>query len=95
MIVLSNGIEIIPGEGHNLQEFSKSLIQEGGAKELSGINFSVVQSTKDTDFLLKQEKIYHTKKLNSPDNDLAIDDDSDDEDFSKQKQSIPEKSLAL
>ncbi|CAG8848966.1 44578_t:CDS:2, partial [Gigaspora margarita] len=49
-VVLSNGMEVtvfIPGEGHNLQEFSNSFIQG--------------------------------------------DDDSDDEDFSKQKQFIPEK----
>ncbi|KAF0537214.1 30S ribosomal protein S12 [Gigaspora margarita] len=84
-------MEVIPSEGHNLQEFFNSLIQGGGAKNLSRINFSVVRSTKNTE----GEKIYHTKKLNSSDNDLAMNDDSDDEDFSKQKQSIPEKSLAL
>jgi len=33
----------IPGEGHNLQEFSNVLIQGGGAQDLPGVGSSVVR----------------------------------------------------
>ena len=33
----------IPGEGHNLQEFSNVFIQGGGAQDLIGVSYSVVR----------------------------------------------------
>lgn len=48
---LSNGKEVIvyiPGEGHNLQEHSVVLIQGGGVRDLSGVNYRVIRGTLDT-----------------------------------------------
>ncbi|CAG8840453.1 24483_t:CDS:1, partial [Gigaspora margarita] len=53
---LSNRIEVtvfIPSEGYNLQEFSNLLIQGGGAKDLSEMNFSMVCGTKNTEGVKK------------------------------------------
>lgn len=50
-IRLSTGKEVtvyIPGEGHNLQEHSVVLIEGGGVKDLSGINYRVIRGTLDT-----------------------------------------------
>jgi small subunit ribosomal protein S12 len=47
---LSNGKEVtvyIPGEGHNLQDFSNVLIHGGGAQDLSGVQYSVVRGYKE------------------------------------------------
>jgi len=41
-VVLSNKMEVtvyIPGEGHNLQDFSSVLIQGGGAQEHQGFEY--------------------------------------------------------
>ncbi|CAG8799378.1 18568_t:CDS:2, partial [Gigaspora margarita] len=70
-VVLSNGMEVtvfIPGEEHNLQEFSNFLIQGGGAKYLSRINFSVVCGTKDTEGVKnrKQDRSLYGKKKEAP-----------------------------
>lgn len=48
---LSNGKEVIvyiPGEGHNLQEHSVVLIQGGGVRDLSGVNYRVIRGALDT-----------------------------------------------
>lgn len=48
---LSNGKEVvvyIPGEGHNLQEHSVVLIQGGGIRDLSGVNYRIIRGTLDT-----------------------------------------------
>jgi small subunit ribosomal protein S12 len=37
----------IPGEGHNLQEHSSVLIQGGGAKDLAGVQYSIIRGTLD------------------------------------------------
>lgn len=37
----------IPGEGHNLQEHSSVLIQGGGAKDLAGVQHSVIRGALD------------------------------------------------
>jgi small subunit ribosomal protein S12 len=48
---LTNGKEVvvyIPGEGHNLQEHSVVLIQGGGIRDLSGVNYRIVRGKLDT-----------------------------------------------
>ena len=48
-VKLSNGEEVtvyIPGEGHNLQEFSNVLVQGRGAKDLTGVKYRVVRGHK-------------------------------------------------
>lgn len=45
-VKLSNGKIVtvyIPGEGHNLQEYSNVFIQGRGAKDLSGVKYRVVR----------------------------------------------------
>ncbi|RHZ37279.1 30S ribosomal protein S12 [endosymbiont GvMRE of Glomus versiforme] len=51
-VELSNGKEItayIPGEGHNLQETSKVLVQGGRIQDLPGVNFVIIRGTRDTE----------------------------------------------
>lgn len=66
---LSNGIRVnayIPGEGHNLQEYSNVLIRGGRVKDLPGIKYHLVRGKYD--FVgLKARKTarskYGTKKV--------------------------------
>src|SRR5690606_37865280 len=47
---LSNQTEVIsyiPGEGHNLQEYSVVLIREGRVKDLPGVRYAVVRGAID------------------------------------------------
>jgi len=51
-VVLKNKKEItvyIPGEKHNLQEYSSVLISGGGAKDLSGVKYHVIRGHADTE----------------------------------------------
>ncbi len=34
----------IPGEGHNLQEYSRVLFRGGGPKDLPGVHFSAIRN---------------------------------------------------
>lgn len=69
-VVLSNKKEVtvyIPGEGHNLQDFSNVLVQGGGAQDLPGVSFSVVRGYKrgDTEGVEGRKQgrsLYGTKK---------------------------------
>ena len=48
---LTNGIEAnayIPGEGHNLQEYSIVLIEGGRVKDLPGVRYHIVRGSLDT-----------------------------------------------
>ena len=48
---LTNGKRIsayIPGEGHNLQEYSSVLIRGGRVKDLPGVRYHVIRGTLDT-----------------------------------------------
>jgi small subunit ribosomal protein S12 len=70
-IVLSNKMEItayIPGEGHNLQDFSNVLIQGGGAQDLPGVKFSVIRGVKDAEGVKerKQSRSIYGKKKAKP-----------------------------
>jgi len=66
---LSNGLKVmsyIPGEGHNLQEYSTVLIRGGRVKDLPGIKYHTIRGV--LDFIgLKHRKTsrskYGTKKL--------------------------------
>ena len=47
---LTNGIEVIayiPGEGHTLQEHSIVLVQNGGPKDLPGVNYRIIRGKFD------------------------------------------------
>ena len=49
-IRLTNGFEVIgyiPGEGHNLQEHSVVMIRGGRVKDLPGVRYHVIRSTRD------------------------------------------------
>jgi len=46
---LSNNMEVtayIPGEGHNLQEYSTVLINGGGVRDLPGVKFHIIRGAK-------------------------------------------------
>lgn len=48
---LSNGVEVnayIPGEGHNLQEYSVVLIRGGRVKDLPGVKYHIIRGAGDT-----------------------------------------------
>ena len=48
---LTNGIEVtayIPGEGHNLQEYSIVLIEGGRVKDLPGVRYHIIRGVLDT-----------------------------------------------
>lgn len=48
---LTNGKEVnayIPGEGHNLQEFSIVLVRGGRVKDLPGVRYHIVRGALDT-----------------------------------------------
>lgn len=67
-IKLSNGLKInayIPGEGHNLQEYSNVLIRGGRVKDLPGIKYKIVRGKFDLSGLLNRKTSrskYGTKK---------------------------------
>ena len=67
-VLLSNGRRIniyIPGEGHNLQEYSSVLIFGGGAQDLSGTNYSAIRGKLDLEGVKGRKQgrsIYGTKK---------------------------------
>jgi len=47
---LSNGREVIayiPGEGHNLQEYSNVLVRGGRVKDLPGVRYHIVRGVYD------------------------------------------------
>ncbi|CAH1768199.1 13658_t:CDS:2, partial [Entrophospora sp. SA101] len=51
-VVLSNKREVtayIPGEGHNLQDYSNVLIQGGRTQDLPGVKFVIIRGTRDTE----------------------------------------------
>ena len=48
---LTNGNEVnayIPGEGHNLQEYSIVLVRGGRVKDLPGVRYHIVRGALDT-----------------------------------------------
>ena len=48
---LTSGYEVtayIPGEGHNLQEYSIVLVRGGKVKDLAGVRYTIVRGTLDT-----------------------------------------------
>ena len=70
-VCLTNNMKVnvyIPGEGHNLQEYSTVLIRGGRVKDLPGIKYKLVRGKLDF-FGLKSRKtsrsLYGTKKLKS------------------------------
>merc|ERR1712039_575646 len=49
-VKLSTGVEVtayIPGEGHNLQEFSSVLMSGGRRKDLVGVQYTLVRGVRD------------------------------------------------
>lgn len=69
-VSLSNGMEVtvyIPGEGHNLQEYSSVLICGGGAQDLPGVKYHVVRGNLDCAGVENRKQgrsLYGTKKEN-------------------------------
>lgn len=67
-VSLSNNVEVtvyIPGEGHNLQEYSSVLIQRGGAQDLVGVSHSVIRGKLDcagVEGRKQGRSLYGTKK---------------------------------
>ncbi|HXN54517.1 MAG TPA: 30S ribosomal protein S12 [Mycoplasmatales bacterium] len=67
-VSLSNNVEVtvyIPGEGHNLQEYSSVLVKGGGAQDLVGVNHSVVRGKLDcagVEGRKQGRSLYGTKK---------------------------------
>lgn len=56
----------IPGEGHNLKEYSSVIIRGGRVKDLPGIKYHIVRGKLDFSGLLKRKTSrskYGTKKL--------------------------------
>ena len=55
---LSNGgilIAYIPGEGHNLQEFSSVLVRGGRVKDLPGVKYHLIRGNLDFSGLAKRK----------------------------------------
>lgn len=67
-VKLSNGMEVtayIPGEGHNLQEYSIVLVRGGRVKDLPGVRYHIVRGKYDTlgvERRKQQRSKYGTKK---------------------------------
>lgn len=65
---LTNGLKLnayVPGEGHNLQEYSSVLIRGGRVKDLPGIKYKLIRGKLDFKGLLKRKTSrskYGTKK---------------------------------
>jgi len=68
-VKLSNKKEItayIPGEGHNLQEYSVVLVRGGRVQDMPGVKYHLVRGVYDFERLLlrkKKRSKYGTKKL--------------------------------
>jgi small subunit ribosomal protein S12 len=69
-VILKNKKEItvyIPGEKHNLQEYSSVLISGGGAQDLPGVKYHVVRGCADTEGVKERKQgrsLYGNKKVN-------------------------------
>lgn len=67
---ISNGIKVnvyIPGEGHNLKEYSSILVRGGRVKDLPGIKYHLIRGKYDFKGLIKRKTSrskYGTKKYN-------------------------------
>ena len=65
---LSNGFEVtayIPGEGHNLQEYSVVLVRGGRVKDLPGVRYHILRGTLDTQGVTTRKQrrsLYGAKK---------------------------------
>lgn len=58
-------IVYIPGEGHNLQEHSSTLVRGGSVRDLGGVNYRVVRGVLDTAGVKDRKKgrsLYGVKK---------------------------------
>merc|ERR1712039_509622 len=58
-VKLSTGVEVtcyIPGEGHNLQEFSSVMIRGGGRKDLVGVKYILIRGAGDLQGVEKRRK---------------------------------------
>src|SRR6185503_3811502 len=70
-VILKNKKEItvyIPGEKHNLQEYSSVLISGGGAQDLPGVKYHVICGCGDTEGVKDRKQgrsLYGTKKAKS------------------------------
>ena len=56
---LTNGIEVsayIPGEGHNLQEYSTVLVRGGRVKDLPGVRYHIVRGTLESSGVEKRRQ---------------------------------------
>ncbi|WNE41255.1 MAG: 30S ribosomal protein S12 [Mycoplasmataceae bacterium] len=68
-VILKNKKEVtvyIPGEKHNLQEYSSVTIMGGGAQDLPGVKYSVVRGQGDTEGVKDRKQgrsLYGTKKV--------------------------------
>jgi len=69
-IKLSNGLKVesyIPGEGHNLKEYSAVLMRGGRVKDLPGVRYHNIRGTYDFQSLKNKKTArskYGTKKAN-------------------------------
>jgi small subunit ribosomal protein S12 len=55
-------VAYIPGEGHNLKEYSKVLMRGGRVKDLPGVKYHLIRGVKKLDFLgLKNRKQSRSK----------------------------------
>lgn len=67
-VILKNKKEVgvyIPGEGHNLQEYSSVLISGGGAQDLPGVKYHVIRGYGDSEGVKNRKQgrsLYGTKK---------------------------------
>jgi len=70
-VILKNKKEItvyIPGEKHNLQEYSSVLISGSGAQDLPGVKYHIVRGHADTEGVKDRKQgrsLYGTKKAKS------------------------------
>lgn len=67
-VILKNKKEItvyIPGEKHNLREYSSVLISGGGAQDLPGVKYHVIRGKGDSEGVINRKQgrsIYGTKR---------------------------------
>merc|ERR1719150_167530 len=69
-IKLSTGVQTtcyIPGEGHNLQEFSSVLARGGRKKDLVGVKYTLVRGCKDLQGVEKRRKARSKYGMTKPD----------------------------
>ena len=68
-VVLKNKKEVtvyIPGQGHNLQEYSSVLISGGGAQDLPGVKYHIVRGARDSEAVKERKQgrsLYGAKKI--------------------------------